>query len=106
MSTQLTGNAGQASAPIEIGEDQLSYKIRGVSWGSAGEVVLEETEDDVADPNVVPVWSVVPASQMTQDGGFNMKTGIKWMRVAISAGTGLDVFFDLKRIRTDGSITK
>jgi hypothetical protein len=105
MSIQLTGDAGEFSDPVEIGEDQLSFKARG-NWGTGGEVVLQETEDATNDPANLPNWSTVPASELDCDGGYNLKTGIKNMRVYISQGTGLDIFFDLKRLRTDGSITK
>jgi hypothetical protein len=104
MATTLAGGAGTFSPPIEIGEDQLSYGIRG-TWAGGTEVILQETEDDVNDPANPPTWYKVPASQMTQDGGFNMKTGFKWMRAYVNTGT-FNGAFDLKRIRTDGSVTK
>jgi len=67
-------------------------------------VVLEETNDNPID--VGTTFETVPASEIDCDGGYNLKTGIKFLRVAISLGTGLDLNYVLKRIRTDGSITK
>jgi hypothetical protein len=104
MATQLNGGAGTASNPIEIGEDQYSYGIHG-TWAGGTEVILQETEGDPNDLANPPTWYKVPASQMIQDGGFNMKTGFKWMRAYVNVGN-FNGFFDLKRIRTDGSITK
>jgi len=102
---QITGNAGVVSDPFQIGEDQLSFMIRG-DFGTGGETVLEETEDDPFDLVTPAVWTTVPNSEIDTDGGFNMETGLKWLRVAISLGTGLDLLFIIKRFRTDGSVTR
>jgi len=107
MASQIAGNAGEKGPHFSIGEDNLSFKAWGEGgdpgWGVGGEVILEECEDD---PLTEANWHTVPSSEIDCDGGYNLSTGIKFMRVAISLGTGLTINYVLKKYSTTGEVTK
>jgi len=106
MANQITGNAGFKGAHFDVGEDSLSIKVWGAGgaagWGTGGVFALEECEDD---PLIAANWQKVPLSELDNDGGYNMSTGIKFMRPVIDLGTTVDLFYVIKRFSRTGEVT-